>query len=110
MRAAHDHRYSLIWDDLSLDIEVLSEEDPLMMFAMDWDPKFGYKVAEKAVQYGNFEVLKLLHDYHCPIDSSVATMAAGKGHLDILKWLNVQHETVRVRFRGKSFRNKQMLQ
>lgn len=45
----------------------------------------------KAVENQNLEMIKLLHENHCPRDENICYVAAGIGNLEILQWLK-DHE------------------
>ena len=90
MEVAHSMMYSLIWwcaDDSDEKIVDLGVADSNMMCFREADYQFGFKIATKAVQYGNLEALRKLRTYGCPMDSTAATMAASTGNIAMLEVL-----------------------
>jgi hypothetical protein len=45
---------------------------------------------EAAAKHGHLDALKLLHEFHCPMNEGACAAAAGGNHLEVLQWLRLQ--------------------
>ena len=95
MKSAHSKMYSLIWwthdDDYDSSILGIGDEDDSMHFAnsknaRDW---YGYKIAAKAVEFGQTDALQNLRKYGCPMDRTAPIMAVTKNNLEMLELLYI---------------------